>query len=269
MHACIQCVCVCLPGDSLLSAYTELLSPDSLPSLLESKLFETRKGQSPHNSQLPPHLLTVTWSRSTGDEGVWKVSMDVGRPGRISLTPGFMERSIQLVLELEDIVLPLLCQESSEAAQDSSSSDQPETTQKSGTSTLEEKHSRSLVSTVLNTEISVSTSQMILELRLATPSKLPPYFKQGSEESSSSQLQEERGMFNMAASTWSEGLIGCCEEMRFAVPLRSQGGQSVADLHVNGLQLLSVCGGFSSFVVAPVQLHCTLRQHPPLVSHDP
>ena len=251
-----------------LSAYTELLSIDSLPSLLESKLFEARKGQSPHNSQLPPHLLTISWSRSTRDKGVGKVSVDVGRPGRISLTPGFLERSIQSVLELEDIVLPLLCQESSEAAQDTSSSGNSETTQKSEPSVAEEKDSQSLLSTLLNTEVSVSTSQMVLELKLTTPAELPPYCKQGSVESSSSQLQEERRVFNMAASTLSEGLVGCCEEMRFTVPLKSQGGQSVADLHVNGLQLLSVCGGFSSFVVAPVQLHCALRQHPPLVSHD-
>ncbi len=211
---------------------------------------------------LPPTLLSVSYS-TLGEGG--NLSMDIRRPVKLSLTPGFIERSVEFACELEEIIVPLL-NGASDNVKNKKSSNDSQTPQKSDEdiSNCPENNTSNL-SKVLNSEVSISTSQMVFELKLSTFSKVRPISREQSvvSEDSVPQIQEDTTTSDpYTHPSLKEGLLAGWDSILITNPTRGQNGS----LQVNGMQLLSVCAGASSFVVAPVQLQCALKQH--LSTHD-
>ena len=290
------------------AAYSDLTAAESVSSLLGSKLLETQRGLSSDNTGLPPNLLTLSWSLTGHDiesaSGAGVVSIDIDRPVKFSLTPPLLREGVYFVSELADIVLPLVsislsspedadinqsCYESRDA------SSVYFTPQKSdiGDSNISENNnsraSNSTNNTAMVTEVSLSTCQVVMELKLKAMSdeqtirpehntqtegafctnteETNTSFCTNTEETNTSFLGEGFTDASSPCKMMEEGLVASWDNLCLIIPPKDDHGQS-GDLHINGLQLLSVYQGVSGYVVPPVQLECILRQHLPLSAHD-
>ncbi len=246
------------------TALTALTSAESVSSLLESKLFATTRGHSV--SGLPPSLLTV--SCSLGEEER-NLSLDIGRPVKLSLTRGLIERTVDFVVGLEELVLHLLNgDDDNDVSTDSKPSSKGNDDDSSKVSDDKMASSTSFLSKILDSEVSISTSQMLFELKLSTVLLVPPISREQSVSAEDCLLhtQDEIASTNSylltPSSSLKEGLLAGWEGLVITVPLTEQKG----DLNIDGMQLLSVCEGTPYFIVPPLQLHCALGQH--LYTHD-
>lgn len=249
---------------------------ESVISLLETRVFESRRGLS---STLPPNLLTLSWSQTGHDveaasrSGV--LSVDVSHPVKLSVDPALLEDSVGFLSEIVEIILPLLPKkflsthehlatvESVSESRDTSSI--YFTPQKSDLNNSDIIRSReesiSPNNVTMVTEVSLSTSQVVLEFKLETMSR---------EQKTYANTTFQKEWFTIGSTLNSairEGLVVSWSDLSLVVPPRNDHGQS-GDLHINGLHLLSVCQGSSGFIVPPMQMECVFRQHLPLSSHD-
>ena len=266
-----------------------------MTSLLGSKLLETRRGLSSHKTGLPPNLLTLSWSQtghdieSASEAGV--VSIDVGRPVKLSLTPSLLREGVCFLSDLADIVVPLVSRSLSslentetnqscyESRDTSSVYFTPQKSDIEDSNISEKSNSKASCSTnntAMVTEVSLSTCQVVMELSLKAMSVEQPThlehnpnsaFYTKTEEANTSLLEESFTNASSPCNMMEEGLVASWEDLSLTIPPKDDHGQS-GDLHINGLQLLSVCQGVSGYVVPPVQLECILRHHLPLSTHD-
>ncbi len=200
---------------------------------------------------LSPSLLTV--SCSLGEEKR-NLAVDVGRPVKLSLSRGLIERSIDFLLELEELVMPYLSNESADVSIDS----HPPPPTQDNNSSDNKVASSSFVSKLLNSEVSISTSQILFELKLSTFLSAPPISRDLSV--SSEDYRQDEVVSNSYLNTppsLKESLLGGWDGLVVTVPWNEQKGY----LSITGVQLLSVYEGAPYFIVPPAQFHCTLSQH--------
>lgn len=208
-------------------------------------------------SGLSASLLTVSCSLG-GDER--NLTIDIGRPVKLSLTRGLIEGTVDFVLGLEELVMPYLTSANVNHTDVSTDSKLPSGSDKN--SSDDAMGSSSFISKILNSKVSISTSQMLLELKLST--FLPPSLNSQEQSISSENCTQDQAPTTSLCtpSSLKEGLIGGWDGLVITVPLNEQDGH----LTIDGVQLLSMCEDVSYFIVTPVQLTCALRQH--LYTHN-
>ena len=239
---------------------------------MSCQLLETKRGQPADKTSLPANLISVSWSHNQTDiesgSSAGVLSMDVGRPVKLSVSPFVLQELSKLVHHLSNMIstqLPGYDQPTAVEERDNSSVYL--TPQK----LLDEAKTKINIST----ELTLATSQLLIELQLASdPSSLdetdtPPSLA-SQETEVFLQGENVNTSFSHAAHSCKEGLLLAWDEFVLTVPAGTTTASChTADLLVSGLQLVSLFGNEGScFIVPPVQLSCLVSYHLPVSSYD-
>ena len=250
---------------------------------MKQQLLETRKGQSHDKTGLPPSLLSGSWSRQSQDlesgskAGV--ISLELGRPVKLSLGLSFLQEAMRTVVELKKSVRmePIAKDQNGNgdcgdlnkvSLEDRSSSELFATPQTSmNLSSCEHGDSESDLNP---TEVIVTTNQVVLELIVVSCDKadvendsLPSSMAAQEVDVS---LQGEALPFSSKDFT-KEGLVLAWESFTLAIPPANRLSRT-SELSVDGLQLLSITEGFGEDVVPPSHISCLVTQYKPCSIYD-
>lgn len=250
---------------------------------MKQQLLETRKGQSHNKMGLPPSLLSGSWSRQSQDlesgskAGV--ISLELGRPVKLSLSLSFLQEAMRTLVELKKIVRmePLVEDQNGNgdrvnrtevSLEDKSSSELFATPQASmNLSSCEHGDSESDLNP---TEVIVTTNQVVLEFIIA-PSDKADIEHDSLTSSVAAQemdvsLQGEALPFSSKYFT-KEGLVLAWQSFTVAIPPANKLSRT-SELSLDGLQLLSITEGLSADILPPSHISCLITQYKPCSIYD-
>ena len=247
---------------------------------MKQQLLETRKGQSHDKSGLPPSLLSGSWSRQDQDlesgskAGV--ISLELGRPLKLSLSLSFLQEAMRTMTELKNIVgmEPVVEDQNGNgnlnevSLEDKSSSELFATPQPSmNISSCEHGDSESDLNP---TEVIVTTNQVVLELIITSSEKTDI---ENDSLTSSTAVQEAdvslQGEVLPFSSNYfmKEGLVLSWRSFTAVIPPANKRSRS-SELSLDGLQLLSIMEGLSGDVLPPLHINCLITQYKPCSVYD-
>lgn len=263
------------------AAYIELAAEAlSLNGLMKHQLLETKKGLSQDKSGLPPSLLSVSWSRKSGDlesgskGGV--ASLEVGRPLKLSFSLTFLQKALRTLVDLKKAGQMLFTQQHSGDNMDGDLSRQkspsqfvtPNTSELTTPLTNEElsfNHQDSETHTRL-TELIVTTNQVIVELILTDSEGDPSPSPGVAAQEPDVPLQGEAVSPSLKSFT-KEGLVLAWQSFSLTI-LPADKLIQTSELAVDNLQLLVVTEGLHSDIVPPIHLNCLATHHKPCSVND-
>ena len=266
-------------------AYIELAAEplSSLTSVMKQQLLETRKGQSHDKTGLPPSLLSGSWLRQSHDlesgskAGV--VSLELGRPVKLSLSLSFLQEAIKTIVELKKIMgmEPVVGDQSRNgdsgnlsrvSLEDKSSSELFATPQTSmNPSSCEHGDSESDLNP---TEVIVTTNQVVLELIVASSDKIDVENDSLTSSTAAQEidvsLQGEAVPFT-SKNFMTEGLVLAWQSFMLAIPPSNKLSRT-SELSMDGLQLLSITEGLGADILPPSHVNCLITQYKPCSIYD-
>ena len=266
-------------------AYLELAAEplSNITSIMKQQLLETRKGQSHDKSGLPPSLLSGSWSRQDQDlesgskAGV--ISLELGRPVKLSLSLSFLQEAMKTMVELKKIVgmEPVVedrngngdCVNLNEVSVEDKSSSELFATPQTSMNISSYEHGDS-ESDLNPTEVIATTNQVVLEL-IVTSSEKTDIENDSLTSSTVAQevdvsLQGEALPFSSNYFT-KEGLVLSWQSFTAVIPPANKRSRS-SELSVDGLQLLSIMEGLSGDVLPPSHINCLITQYKPCSVYD-
>lgn len=265
-------------------AYLELASEplSSITSVMKQQLLETRKGQSHDKTGLPPSLLSASWSRESEDlesgskAGV--VSLELGRPVKLSLSLSFLQEALRTLVKLKKIVRrePLVedqdgngdgVNRNETSLEDKSSSELFTTPQTSmNLSSCEHEDSESHLNP---TEVIVTTNQVVIEFIISSSNKTDVENESITSSMAAQEmdisLQGESIPFSSKCVT--KGLMLAWQSVTVAIPPANKLSRT-SELSLDGLQLLSVMEGLSADILPPSHINCVITQYEPCSVYD-